>query len=41
MGEFLTSNIPTNFSLSGVLKNTFLVQEKRGLVEGLLIDVFD
>ena len=41
MGEFLTSHIPTNFNLSGVLTKILFGKKSSGMVEGLMFDVFD
>ena len=41
MGESLTSNITTIFNLADMLTNTMFGQKKRGMVEGVLYDVFD
>ena len=41
MGEFLTTHIPTNDNLSDTMTKLLYGSKKRGLVEGLMYDVFD
>ena len=41
MGEFLTTHIPTKDNLSDMMTKVLYGSKKRGLVEGLMYDVFD
>ena len=41
MGELLTSHITTTSNLTYMLTKTLFVKKKRGMVEGVLYDVFD
>ena len=41
MGECLTTHIPTKDNLSDIMNKVLYGSKKRGLVEGLMYDVFD
>ena len=41
MGECFTMHIPTKDNLSDIMNKVLYVSKKRGLVEGLMYDVFD
>ena len=41
MGESLTPQIPIHFNLDDMFTKTLFVQKKRGVLEGILYDVFD
>ena len=41
MVECITYKIPTNFNLDDILTQKLLGQKKRGMVEGVMYEVFD
>ena len=41
MGECLTTHIPTKDNLSDMMTKVLYGSKKRGIVEGLMYDVFD
>ena len=41
MGECLNTHIPTKYNLSDMMTKVLYGSNKRGLVEGLMYDVFD